>query len=69
MHTLNSRAVRGPGASELRVLGIQVPPGNRLHALKGDREGQYAISINDQWRICFRFENGDAHDVEVCNYH
>jgi toxin HigB-1 len=48
---------------------LKVPPGNRLHALKGDRRGQYAIPINDQWRICFRFEDGDAHDVEVCDYH
>jgi toxin HigB-1 len=48
---------------------LKVPPGNRLHALKGDRRGQYAISINDQWRICFRFEDGDAYDVEVCDYH
>lgn len=48
---------------------LKVPPGNRLHALEGDRTGQYSISINDQWRICFRFEDGDAHDVEVCDYH
>jgi proteic killer suppression protein len=48
---------------------LKVPPGNRLHALKGDRQGQYAISVNDQWQICFRFENGDAYDVEVCDYH
>jgi proteic killer suppression protein len=48
---------------------LRVPPGNRLHALKGDRNGQYAISINDQWRICFRFVDGDAFDVEVCDYH
>ena len=48
---------------------LKVPPGNRLHGLKGDRQGQYAISINDQWRICFRFENGDAYEVEVCDYH
>jgi proteic killer suppression protein len=48
---------------------LKVPPGNRLHALSGDRKGQYAISINDQWRICFRFEDGDAYDVEVCDYH
>jgi toxin HigB-1 len=48
---------------------LKVPPGNRLHALKGDRRGQYAISINDQWRICFRFKDGDAYDVEVCDYH
>lgn len=48
---------------------LKVPPGNRLHSLSGDRQGQYAISINDQWRICFRFEDGDAYDVEVCDYH
>ncbi len=48
---------------------LRVPPGNRLHALGGDRVGQYAISVNDQWRICFRFVDGDAYDVEVCDYH
>jgi proteic killer suppression protein len=48
---------------------LKVPPGNRLHALKDDRKGQHAISINDQWRICFRFVEGDAYDVEVCDYH
>ena len=48
---------------------LRVPPGNRLHALKDDRHGQYAIAINDQWRICFRFVDGDAYDVEVCDYH
>jgi len=48
---------------------LKVPPSNRLHALKGDREGQHAISINDQWRICFRFIDGDAYDVEITDYH
>lgn len=48
---------------------LRVPPGNRLHALSGDKQGQHAISINAQWRICFRFEDGDAYDVEVCDYH
>jgi proteic killer suppression protein len=48
---------------------LKVPPGNRLHALKDDRKGQHAIAINDQWRICFRFVDGDAYDVEVCDYH
>ncbi len=48
---------------------LQVPPGNRLHTLSGDRQGQHSIAINDQWRICFRFEDGDAYDVEVCDYH
>jgi proteic killer suppression protein len=42
---------------------LRVPPGNRLHALKDDREGQHAIAVNDQWRICFRFVDGDAYDV------
>ncbi len=48
---------------------LKVPPSNRLHALSGDRKGQYSISINDQWRICFRFENGNAYDVEITDYH
>jgi proteic killer suppression protein len=48
---------------------LKVPPGNRLHALRGNRKGQHAIAVNDRWRICFRFEDGDAHDVEVCDYH
>lgn len=48
---------------------LKVPPGHRLHALTGDLRGQYSISINDQWRICFRFIDGDAYDVEVCDYH
>lgn len=48
---------------------LKVPPGNRLHALEGDRKGQCAISINAQWRICFQFVDGDAYDVEVCDYH
>lgn len=48
---------------------LKVPPGNRLHALKGDRKGQYAIAINDQWRVCFRFTDGDAYDVQICDYH
>ena len=48
---------------------LKVPHGNRLHELSGNRQGQHAISINDQWRICFRFEDGDAYEVEVCDYH
>lgn len=52
-----------------RVDDLRTPPGNRLHTLEGDRKGQYSISINDQWRICFRFVDGDAYDVEVCDYH
>jgi proteic killer suppression protein len=52
-----------------RIGDLRVPPGNRLHKLAGDREGQYAIAINDRWRICFRFEDGDAFDVEITDYH
>ena len=55
--------------SAYRVEDLRVLPSNRLHALKGDRVGQYAISINNQWRICFRFVGEDAFDVEICDYH
>ena len=48
---------------------LNVPPSNRLHALKGDRKGQFAISINEKWRICFRFVDGDAYNVEIADYH
>lgn len=52
-----------------RLKDLKVPRGNRLHQLQGVREGQFAISINDQWRICFRFIDGDAFEVEVTDYH
>ena len=48
---------------------LKVPPSNRLHALEREREGQFSISVNDQWRICFRFVDGDAYDVELTDYH
>jgi len=48
---------------------LRVPPSNRLHALKRNRQGQYSISINEQWRICFRFIDGDAYEVEITDYH
>jgi proteic killer suppression protein len=48
---------------------LRVPAGNRLHTLSGERDGQHAISVNDQWRICFRFLDGDAFEVEFCDYH
>ncbi len=51
------------------VIDLRVPPGNRLEKLKGSRDGQYSIRINDQWRICFRFEQGNAYDVEIVDYH
>ena len=52
-----------------RLEDLKVPPGNRLHELDRDRLGQHAICINDQWRICFRFVDGDAYDVEIVDYH
>ena len=48
---------------------LRVPPGNRLEKLKGRRSGQYSIRINDQWRVCFGWKDGDAHDVEIVDYH
>jgi toxin HigB-1 len=48
---------------------LRRPPGNRLHKLSGEREDKWAISINDQYRICFRFEDGHAYDVEATDYH
>lgn len=48
---------------------LRVPPGNRLEILKGDRSGQYSVRINDQWRVCFEWHDGDAWNVEICDYH
>lgn len=48
---------------------LRIPPGNRLEKLKGHRAGRYSIRINDQWRICFDWKDGDAHDVEIVDYH
>jgi len=48
---------------------LRVPPGNRLEALRGNRKGEYSIRINDQWRICFMWAQGDARDVEIVDYH
>lgn len=48
---------------------LRAPPGNRLESLKGDRQGQWSVRINNQWRICFRWEDGDAWDVEIVDYH
>jgi proteic killer suppression protein len=52
-----------------RIEDLRVPPNNRLEALKGDRKGQWSIRVNDQWRVCFRFEKGAAFDVEIVDYH
>jgi proteic killer suppression protein len=54
-------------ASQLKSL--RIPPSNRLEKLKGDRSGQHSVRINNQWRICFIWKNGDAHDVEIVDYH
>lgn len=48
---------------------LRLSPGNRLEALTGDRKGRYSIRVNNQWRICFRWENGNAHEVELCDSH
>jgi toxin HigB-1 len=53
----------------LRLDDLRVPPGNQLERLRGDRAGAYSIRINDQWRICFAWRDGDAHDVEIVDYH
>ena len=51
------------------VQDLRVPPSNHLEALKGNRKGQMSIRVNSQWRICFVFVNGDAHEVEIVDYH
>lgn len=52
-----------------RLEDLRVPPGNQLELLKGARAGMYSIRINDQWRICFAWRNGDAHEVAIVDYH
>lgn len=66
-----NRAVRKLEYIDLAIVleDLKVPPGNKLHELERDRKGQFAISINDQYRICFRFEDGDAFDVQITDYH
>jgi proteic killer suppression protein len=70
------RAIERQARRKLQLLNaatslddLRVPPGNRLEALAGDRAGQYSIRIKKQWRICFRWQDGDAYDVEVVDYH
>jgi len=48
---------------------LRIPPNNRLEELRGDRKGQHSIRVNDQWRICFRWHERDAYDVEIVDYH
>lgn len=73
---LRFRAIERVALRKLRMLDaaasvtdLRTPPGNRLEKLKGDREGQWSIRINDQWRICFTWADGDALDVEIVDYH
>jgi proteic killer suppression protein len=68
--------IQTPARRKLRMLNnahsnedLRIPPANRLEALKGNRRGQFSIRINDQWRICFVWRDGDAHDVEIVDYH
>lgn len=56
-------------ASSIILDDLKIPPGNKLETLKGDRKGQHSIRVNDQWRICFRWDDGNAYDVEFCDYH
>jgi proteic killer suppression protein len=70
------REVQNIARRKLRMLNnaqnltdLRVPPGNRLEALKGDRKGQHSIRINEQWRVCFHWSQGDALDVEIVDYH
>ncbi|MFN5083099.1 MAG: type II toxin-antitoxin system RelE/ParE family toxin [Brevundimonas sp.] len=62
------RRLRGLDTAE-RLDDLRQPPGNRLEALSGDRQGQHSIRINQQWRICFRWTAGGCDDVEICDYH
>ena len=64
--TLNKLAMISQAAT---LDDLKIPPANRLEALKGDRSGQHSIRINQQWRICFRWQNGDAYNVEITDYH
>ena len=53
----------------LTLADLRMPPGNRLEMLRGDREGQHSIRINERWRVCFEWREGDAYNVEIVNYH
>ena len=68
LHRLILRKLVLVDAAE-QLADLRVPPGNRLEKLKGDRAGQHGIRINDQWRICFRWKDGNAYDVEIVDYH
>jgi proteic killer suppression protein len=67
MITANRKLMQIHNARNLHDL--RAPPGNRLESLAGNRKGQHSIRINEQWRICFRWRDGNAHDVEIVDYH
>lgn len=67
MKTANRKLLQIHNARSLDDL--RAPPGNRLEALAGARKGQHSIRINDQWRVCFRWKDGDAFEVEIVDYH
>lgn len=56
-------------SNAITINDLRVPPANHLEKLSGDRAGQWSIRINDQWRVCFRWEDSDAYDVEIADYH
>lgn len=64
---LRRKLLQLDAADRLEIM--RLPPGNKLEPLKGDRRGQHSIRINDQWRICFRWEGQDAHEVQIVDYH
>jgi toxin HigB-1 len=70
---VNIEAVARRKLRQLQIAGrlddLRVPPGNRLEALRGGRAGQYSIRVNDQWRVCFRWTDAGAEDVEIVDYH
>ena len=66
-HQARRKLVMLDAAPELNAL--RIPPGNRLEALKGNRKGQHSILINDQWRVCFKWKEGNSYDVEITDYH
>jgi len=68
VHRRAAMRLRQLGAA-IRLGDLRLPPSNRLEALEADRAGQHSIRINDQWRVCFRFADGDAFDVEITDYH
>jgi toxin HigB-1 len=68
--------IQGPALRKLQLIDaagsiddLRIPPGNRLEQLKGDRQGGWSIRVNQQWRICFAWRDGNAEDVEICDYH